>query len=59
MATTNTNTLNRCVKSAAETLATRSNCSLNVLEDIESDLEDALKAVRGLIRDQYEARRMK
>jgi hypothetical protein len=57
MATTNTNTLNRCVQSAANSLATRSTGSLIVLEDIESDLEAALKAVKGLIRDQLEARR--
>ena len=58
MATTNTNTLNRCVQSAANSLATRSTGSLIVLEDIESDLEAALKAVKGLIRDQLEARRI-
>jgi hypothetical protein len=57
MATTNTNTLNRCVQSAANSLATRSTGSLIVLEDIESDLEAALKAVKGLIKDQLEARR--
>jgi hypothetical protein len=28
-----------------------------VLEDIESDLEAALKAVKGLIKDQLDARR--
>ena len=57
MATTNTNTLSRCVQSAADSLRTRSTGSLIVLEDIESDLEAALKAVKGLIKDQLEARR--
>ena len=44
-----TNQLNRCLKSALDSYNNRSITSLNVLQDIESDLEGALKAVKALI----------
>jgi len=43
----NVNKLHRCVKSASENLTMRS--GINALEDVESDLDGALKAVRALI----------
>jgi len=51
---TNTNKLHRCIESARNNLTLRS--GLNALQDVESDLEGALKAVRGLIKDQLKAR---
>jgi hypothetical protein len=46
--------LGRCIKSAADNFNNRMPSALYVLEDIESDLEGALKAVKALIAREVE-----
>ena len=41
--------LSRCINSASANFNNRSMTSLGALQDIESDLEGALRAVKGLI----------
>ena len=57
MATTTMNQLGRCIQSAAENFKLRAfPGNLTALEDLESDLKGALKAVEELINDELKAR---